>query len=592
MCGLAGVSLKSQKMPDAGLLDRFSAALAHRGPDGQGRFTVVGTGLLHRRLSIIDLEGGAQPIETQGSGPKSAIICNGEIYNFKQHQAALRAKAIPLATQSDSEVPLHLYRLLGIDFIKALSGMYAFALYDGEKDVTLLARDPFGIKPLYYAQTAAGTAFASEPSALVQAGWITGAVNPHALPSSLNQQYHAGEDTLFRGIFRVKPGELLVLKQGEIVERHLFPPDLPPAQPRHALSEKDALAQLDAHLERAVAEHLQSEVPYGAFLSGGIDSSALVTKMAQIVGHNVQTYTVGFADNSVNDERSQARFLAETLKTAHHEITFTEQDFWHRLPELATSADDLVADYAILPSLKLAEAARRDVTVILSGEGGDEIFGGYGRYRAKGWQRLLPAVFQRPAAERKKGDSHRFAALFRDPAIPAFARQARQKAPQQLSPLQQAQWHDIQGWLRDDLLIKTDRCLMHHSLEGRVPFLDKELAAFAFSLPDALKVKGRLGKVLLRRWLEQHHGGALDVWGKKRGFTVPVQSWLNQRREALGRYLGAQPGLGELLHQDALRALCAKEFDKKAAKLVFTLTVYGLWHDIHIRGEKNPTFLE
>jgi len=579
MCGIGGVVLAGARSVGQDLLARLGDAMAHRGPDGEGYFKHKNVGLVHRRLSIIDLAGGAQPIAN--ADKTMQIVCNGEIYNYRPIQDRFEAEGITLTTRSDSEVPLYLYRTYGADFVKHLSGMYALALYDGQTGDVILARDPVGIKPLYYCQTDAGIAFASEAGALVRAGWYTSEVNPQAWPSFFNRQFVGGEQTLFKNIYRVRPGEVLVLRDGKIAERYLYPLEL---NPPHRMTEADALEQLDDVLHASVTTHLQSEVPYGAFLSGGVDSSGVVSLMADIDTNTVRTYTIGFDSTTVSDERALAYRLSGALKTDHQTVGFNEDDFWTYLPIMCTVMDDLVADYAALPTLKLASRAHEDVKVILSGEGGDEIFAGYSRYRRGG---LLDTLRGRSFGGR--GDASDYAGLFRDDYITHW----RGKDRQNLFPdagftrLQHYQACDMAEWLPDDLLTKVDRCLMGYGIEGRVPLLDAKVVSFAFGLPDVLKVQGRQGKYLLKKWLDKRHP-MLNVWQKKRGFTVPIQAWLEGRRTQIAPYLQAHPGIAQALNMDDLKSWLANPLDKKGAKLLFTILCYAIWHDVYILGRPLP----
>lgn len=574
MCGIGGVSLVQGKAADAKLLGRLACALAHRGPDGEGLYSHKGTGLVHRRLSIIDLAGGAQPISTADG--QWHIVCNGEIYNYQPLRRGLVDQGYSFTTHSDSEVALHLYRTHGLDFVKHLEGMYALAIYDQAADELVLARDPVGIKPLYISATGKGLAFASEAGALVRAGWVAGEVNPAAWPSLFNRQYVGGQQTLFAGVERVKPGEVLRIRHGKVVERRMYPLSLGPVE---NISEAEALEVLDSLLHEAVQSHLQSEVPYGAFLSGGIDSSTVVSRMAELTD-TVRTYTIGFSSTSVADERATAFSLARRLHTQHTAVDFGEQDFWHQLPRMCAAVDDLVADYATLPTLKLAEHASKEVKVILSGEGGDEGFAGYGRYRRGG---LLDTL--RGRTFRGRGDTAGYKQLFHDGAIPAWrgGDTPRPWDEAGFTRLQGYQARDMADWLPDDLLIKVDRALMVHGIEGRVPLLDRKLLSFAFSLPDGLKVQRKKGKYLLKKWLEGHQP-QLNVWAPKKGFTVPVQPWLEAQRHLLLPYLHRHGGVAQVLVRKDLRRWLENPLDKRGAKLLFSVLCYALWHDIYIQG--------
>lgn len=570
MCGIAGIVAPDGQRPDPAALARLSDALAHRGPDGRGDYLRDNVGLIQTRLAIIDLEGGRQPI-LDGDG--RAIVANGEIYNYLELKAELADVAF--ATGSDSEPPLHLYAREGLAFARRLRGMYALAIHDPAARRVVLARDPFGIKPLYVAEGAFGLAFASEPAALVRAGLVAARVDAQALRELLQLQFTCGADTIFPGIRRVLPGEMLVVEDGRVVETRRLP-----ALPENGAERGDTetlLERLDRVLMDSVEMHQRADVPYGMFLSGGIDSSALLSMMARLNPRPVLAYTAGFPGTGVHDERAHARALARAVGAEHVEVEFAEADFWRLLPRVAAAMDDPAADYACLPTYLLAERARADVKVILAGEGGDELFGGYGRYRgamrpwpfAKSMRRT--GTFDglnvlRPAPE---GWRTRFAAAERASRRPHWSR------------LQMAQATDCADWLPNDLLIKADRCLMHNGVEGRVPFLDPEVARFAFALPDKWKVRGNSGKWLLRLWLDRALPAARP-FDKKRGFTVPVAEWIAARPE-LGDLVARQPAIAEIANPDAVRALF-KSCGKNTGFACWTLLFYALWHRVHIDG--------
>ena len=318
----------------------------------------------------------------------------------------------------------------------------------------------------------------------------------------------------------------------------------------------------------------RSDVPYGLFLSGGVDSTAIATLMSRLNSRPVTAFTCGFDIPEAADERAQAERVARALNLDWRETTFTAEDFWRIAPEVARALDDPTTDYACLPTYKLAEAAKGTLTVVLSGEGGDELFAGYSRYRrARRWR-----VFGgRPAEPRID------APFLKDGGAGALARwrdAATAGMPVGLTPLQQAQWADIATWLPNDLLLKLDRMLMAHGLEGRTPFLDREVAAFAWSLPDRLKVRGRTGKWILRKWLERACPAA-QPWARKQGFTVPVARWIAPRAKHLGPRIAAVQGVAEMCERDAVRAIFA---DPTAGKHWWPLMFYALWWTIHLGG--------
>ena len=570
MCGIAGIITADGSAPHPVILDRLAAAMAHRGPDGCGRHVLAGVGLVQTRLAIIDIEGGHQPI-LDGEG--RAIIANGEIYNHVELRAELSGEHF--ATGSDCEPPLHLYRLYGFGFAARLRGMYAIAIHDPVADLVVLARDPFGIKPLYLCHGAFGLAFASEPQALVAAGLVRAKVNPRALAEHLQLQFSTGTATAFDGITRLAPGETLVIRRGKIIDRRLLP-----ALPNGGCKPPATLDELDSVLEESVLIHQRSDVPYGMFLSGGIDSSALLAMMTRLNPHPVLAFTAGFPGTAAHDERAHARVLAQAMGAHHVEVDFDESDFWSLLPAVAAAMDEPVADYACLPTFKLAQVARQEVKVILSGEGGDELFGGYGRYRSV----MRPWPLGR--AMRRHGAFDGLD-VFRQPLSGwrdgfASAERAAAAAPNR-TRLQAAQALDCADWLPNDLLVKADRCLMANGIEGRVPFLDPKVAAFAFRLPDSAKVKNGLGKWLLRQWLARALP-ASQPFDRKRGFTVPVAEWI-ARRPHIGPLVARQELIAELCRPEAVERLF-QTCDKRSGFACWTLLFTALWHQRHILGRE------
>jgi len=472
MCGIAGV-LNGERLA-ADLI----AALAHRGPDGIRTESLPGANLAHARLSIIDLEGGWQPLHAAGS----VVVGNGEIYNYLE-LAQDHGLGPLLATGSDFEPLLHLYAREGPDAFRRLRGMYALCLVGGDGR-TWLVRDPFGIKPLYLLERDGAVIFASEPRAFLAAGLIDPVMDASAAEDLLGLSYTTGEATIFPALRRLAPGEILEVTPAGLIA-HETRPCLPARSPRRATDEAALVDQLDAVLEESVRVHQRSDAPFGLFLSGGIDSAAIATLMARLAERPVTAFTCGFDLPGAADERGQAERVARALDLDWREVRFDETEFWRLLPRVALALDDPTADYAALPTYRLAEAARDTLRVVLTGEGGDELFGGYGRYR----RALRPALLGgRPADPRPDR-----------PEVLARWREAG-RAPRGLSPLQSAQWSDVATWLPNDLLIKLDRCLMANGLEGRTPFLDPEVADFAFTLPDRFKVRGRFGRPPRRRY--------------------------------------------------------------------------------------------
>lgn len=585
MCGIAGImyghghrvklGVKPGVKPgvEPGLLDSFAKALAHRGPDGVGRFENGHVGLVQTRLAIIDLAGGDQPLY----GPQgTALIANGEFYEYVELRDQM--PDVDFKTGSDCEPPLHLYAKHGLAFADQLRGMYAVAIYDPKADRLILARDPFGIKPLYYLEGDGFFAFASEPQALIAAGLVEPVVDVAARTGLLQLQYTTGSDTIYRGIKRLLPGETVAVSGARIVERRhraALPQDGPAL-----MSEDEAMFEVAAALRNSVEIHQRSDVPYGMFLSGGVDSTVVLSLMAELNTTPVRTFTAGFSGTGVADERAHARQVANRLGAENIEVEFTQEDFWSLLPSIAAAMDDPAADYATLPTYKLAERAKAEgLKVILSGEGGDEIFGGYGRYRSamrpwwRGGRRMRPRGFFDGLGVLRDDISG-----WRDPVGTA-------ESVEEISGrtrLQVAQAVDCTDWLPNDLLTKLDRCLMVHGVEGRVPFLDQRVADIAFRLPDDMKVRGGKGKYILRKWLDARMPEA-DAFAKKKGFTVPVAEWILARGREIGPLVARQPGVAEFSDAQAVEALFRRG-NKRAGLAAWMLLFYALWHSRHILG--------
>jgi asparagine synthase (glutamine-hydrolysing) len=573
MCGIAGMMTTGRDGPPAAALARLAAALAHRGPDGQGEYRHGNVALVHNRLAIIDLATGDQPLREAGG---AVLVANGEIYNYVELRAVMHNVAF--TTQSDCEPPLLLYRRHGLDFVERLRGMYAIAIHDAPAGRLVLARDPFGIKPFYYVEGEQGFAFASEPQALIAAGLARADIDPLRRSELLELQFTTRADTIFPGIKRLLPGETIVVSAGRVIERRRQAA-LPAGGPEPRTAD-DALAALDHVLEDSVKVHQRSDVPYGMFLSGGIDSSVVLAQMARLNPRPVVAFTAYFPDTPAADERKAAQAVAQATRAEHVEVPVREADFWRALPSIAAAMDDPAADYACVPTYILAAAARaHGLKVILSGEGGDEMFGGYGRYRSalRPWW-LGGRVMRRRGAFDGLNVLRQRHPGWRD-GIEAAEITEQTKGR---TRLQIAQAVDCADWLPNDLLTKLDRCLMAHGVEGRTPFLDPAVAKLAFRLPDAFKVRRSQGKWLLRQWLARALPAALSA-APKRGFTVPVATWIAAQGERLGPLVAAQPGVAAIAEPGAVQALF-RSSGKREGFAAWLLLFYALWHRRHIVG--------
>ncbi|MFI4989153.1 MAG: asparagine synthase (glutamine-hydrolyzing), partial [Alphaproteobacteria bacterium] len=528
-------------------------------------------GLVSTRLAIVDLVTGDQPL----FGPRGAVlVANGEIYNDPALRAA-HAEA-PFRTRSDCESPLQLYRRKGLAFADELRGMYGIAIYDPESRELVLVRDPFGIKPLYYVESAFCFAFASEPQALIAAGLAGRAIRPRQRAELLQLKFTTGAETIFAEINRVLPGETLVVREGRIVERRRRLA-LPQGGPG-AIGLEEAEARLDGILADSVAAHLRADVPYGLFLSSGIDSSVLIALMSRISASPVVAFTAAFPGAKGADERAVAERLARAAGAEHHVVELTDSYFWSHAPRVAAALDDPTTDAAALPTYALGEAAKGHLKVVLSGEGADEIFGGYARYRRARW---LWGLFARKARTHGELDGLAKMGAALDGWRDGLGRAEVAEAGTGRSRLQTLQAVDCAEWLPNDLLIKLDRCLMAHGVEGRTPYLDPVVAAFAMALPDGLKVTAKFGKRLLRDWLARNVPAA-EPYARKTGFNPPVGQWIAGRRSAVAALVAAAPGVAEMAHAEEVgRVFAAPERNSQAA---WSLLCYALWHSHHVLG--------
>ena len=568
MCGIAGIVMRDGAPVDRAVLDRLAAALHHRGPDSKGFHVDGGVALADTRLAIVDVAGGRQPL----FGPKgAALVANGEIYNAPELRQAMGGV---FATLSDCEPAVHLYEREGADYAARLRGMYAIAIHDPAADRVLLSRDPFGIKPLYYVQTEALFAFASEPQALFAAGLATPALRAGATAELMQLKHVTGADTIFTGVERVAPGETLVLEGGRIVDRRRIATVPPRTHAGQRL--RPALERFDAVMADSVAVHLRTDVPYGLFFSGGVDSTILLHLMRRLSTTPVRALTVGYEGRDPADESFGALETASALGADCTRVEMGADDFWRLAPRVAATVDDPTADPAVLPTYVLGRAAREaGLKVVLSGEGADELFGGYARYR----RATVPLIGGRDTG--KSGVFDDMPALENAFTGWSAAFDAIAKAAPGRSRLDRLQALDCEERLPNSLLVKLDRCLMANSVEGRTPFLDREVAGFAAALPDRLRADPRHGKVLLRHWLARH-APETRPFARKRGFNPPVGRWMHDRRAVIAPLVAAQPGVAAFT--DSATVAEVFEAAREAPQPAWSLLYYALWHATRILG--------
>ena len=584
MCGIAGLLLPEGQSPSQPVLEAFKKALAHRGPDDAGDVIFDSAALVHTRLSIIDVKGGHQPLQ---SPTGVQLVVNGEIYNYLELRKTY--PSYPFTCQSDAETILPVFDDKGPEFFtQDLRGMYGLCLYDPQENRAVLSRDPFGIKPLYYVTLeGGGVAFASEASALLAADLTPKMVNPKARSEAMQLRFTIGAKTVSGLIQRVLPGETILIEGGRITKRYKNSPpirksDCTTDRTTEYATEKEAIKGLEKVLRDSVRVHLRSDVPYGLFLSGGLDSATLLKLMTEESNRPVRTYTIGFSGTQVHDERDQARRLSTHFQSDHRELNFEEKDFWRLLPFVAQASDDLNFDQTMLPTYKLAERAAQDLKVVLSGEGGDELFAGYRRY-----QKALRPWFFGPYKPRKKGFFDRLKKMtfpylggWRDDFSVLEA--ATKGMP--YSKLRHQLSLDQASWLPNDLLLKLDRCLMAHGLEGRTPFLDPCVADFTARLPDSFLVQGHYGKWILRQWLKDALPES-QPFTKKKGFRVPVGEWISAKGPRLASLVARQDGVEEIVSYDQVRSIFMGT-DDRTLFAAWQLLFYAVWHQIHILKKK------
>lgn len=590
MCGVAGFYCYKSADPTP-LLRAMAERLTHRGPDGQGFYASERGGLAHTRLAIIDLAGGAQPLYNEDKS--LVLVANGEIYNYIELRAELEALGHRFACHSDCETLLHAYEAWGEEFLERVTGMYAFALYDSVRNEILIARDRLGIKPLYYTLTAQGLAFASEIKALLP---VIGQaeVDATALARYLQSNFTPGQNTLIRGVERLPPGHVGRMGPDGVLHlrRYWSATHIRPAD----MNLDQAIDAFDALMDEVISIHLRSDVPFGLFLSGGVDSSLLAALISRRLETPLRTWSVGFSETSVHNELDAAAAVAKRFRTRHTALKVSAKDMLERLPHVVWAADDLTGDYANLPVSLLAERAGQEVKVVFTGEGGDEVFAGYGRYRVSWVRRLLGRLL--PSCRggfRSRGSFSRLSSgLFQPELAQAMSawqasfKEAWDEAPTDWSDLMRRQYVDLVTWLPDDLLVKADRMLMAWGVEGRVPFLDHRVVEFGLALPDRLKVKSHRGKRFLRLWGERHLPRQ-HLWGRKKGFTVPVGEWLQgERLERYARVVPQCPAVHTWFRPSAVRQLIAaqRRTGRMAAPL-WAILNFALWHRVFI--ESNGT---
>jgi len=629
MCGICGFFGDGTAISDA-TLERMNNVLIRRGPDESGTFLETGVGLAMRRLSIIDLHGGSQPMHNEDS--TVWVVFNGEIYNYRELRISLLQRGHRFYTNSDTEVIVHLYEEYGDKLVDHLCGMFAFSLWDAPRRRGLIARDRLGIKPLFYSQVGGTLLFGSEIKAVLASGIVDRKLDQQALDAFIAYTYIPVPLTIYRDVRKLEPGHLLIWDSGRVENRQYW--DLDVAHPDYNTDEEEWVKRFDQAIEDAVNSHMVSDVPVGAFLSGGIDSSLVVALMSRHVTDPVQTFTMGFggAHNSLIDERPLAKQVAERYGCNFHEHT-VQPDFRHIVGEIINSFDEPFADDSVIPSYYVSQFTRRSVKVAMTGLGGDELFAGYERYSgmllSQYYSRLVPKLLHgrliQPLVQRLPEPAHggdrvdhakRFsAAVLLSPAerylgfVSTLDSRERHRlytretvgmidfdatnrivtepfercdAPDDVT---RALYVDIKTYLPEDILALSDRLSMWHSLEVRVPLVDHRLVELSARLPIRYKLDWSRKKILLKQIAARRLPSEI-VNHRKQGFESPMAAWLRMdladyARDILGK---GRLGKSDLFDSDYVSAKLEEHLAgrHKNNKLLFSLIMFQEWYERHV----------
>ncbi|HTZ95269.1 MAG TPA: asparagine synthase (glutamine-hydrolyzing) [Terriglobales bacterium] len=629
MCGICGkVGFEQDATVNRALIGDMLDTIRHRGPDDEGVFLAPQVGLGFVRLAIIDLATGHQPLSNEDG--TVWIVFNGEIYNYRELRKFLLEKGHILKTQSDTEVIVHLYEEFGAACVEKLRGMFAFAIWDQKTKSLLLARDRVGIKPLYYSLTDKAIIFASEMKAILADPTVTRELAPEVIDRFLTFLYVPGEETLLKSVRKLAPGHYLMAKGGKVEVRQYW--DLKFSKPSEPWTLAGAERKLSELLAESVELHMIADVPVGILLSGGVDSTAVLSCAAERTEKEISTYTVGFSGSGFADERPYAKLVAEKFRSRHRDMTISAANFAEFLPKYVWHMEEPVCEPPAIAMYYVSKMARNYVKVLLSGEGGDEAFAGYNNYRSIVWMErlkricpplngtmawglsqlnshlhstrlakytpLLGAIFPQyyysrtstPFRYSGNGIGELFSTDFSSSIDKEFVVEPLRRlfaAVKDESILNQMLYIDTKTWLPDDLLIKADKMTMANSLELRVPLLDHRLLEFAASLPAHFKLNCFTMKYIWKKSLSKRIPGAI-LKRKKAGFPVPYESWLRNEfrddirdiltdRKTLERGYFQKQGIEQLIKANVEHGLYAKE--------VFSLVTLELWHRMFLDGE-------
>lgn len=619
MCGIFGIyHVDAQRAAQLTLVKAATDAMSHRGPDDAGSFVEANVGLGHRRLSIIDLSTGHQPMFNEDN--RIALVFNGEIYNFKEIAAELIASGHVFRTHCDTEVIIHAYEQWGTFCVQRFIGMFAFALWDNRKKKLWVCRDRLGIKPLYYAWDGSTFMCASEIKALLATGMVRSEVNERVLDAYFSVGYVPGPDTMFAGIIKLQPGHFIELSSSEMKITQYW--DFAEV-PQLDISFSEAERRFNDLLHDSINRRLMSDVPLGVFLSGGLDSSAVVSVMNDVVKDRINTFTVSYDKKYDVGEDAYARIIADKYNTIHHVFQLEPDDFLASVDTLVNFSEEPIVESAAIALYHISKLARDKAIVLLSGEGSDEILGGYYLYRVmhlmEKAHNITPShmVSAAGALARMTGntrfmkyidwmgspleDRYRGTSSYLTPSLKALL-YARGFAPSSYlddvfrgyfsrvehkhDTINKLLYVDTKTWLADDLLVKADKMTMAASIELRVPFLDHRLVEFASSLPSTFKIGKGQGKYLLKSVMKDRLPKEI-VFRKKMGFPVPEKSWFGGHlfSSVRGRLLDAGGSLS-WIDRNRLEKILEEHQSGKAnhSKTIMMFLVLAAWHSKYVRG--------
>lgn len=622
MCGICGIIFHRSAKSGEHLIQKMNSAMVHRGPDGGGTFHDDGGVYLgHRRLSIIDHVGGAQPMKDEAG--RYTVVFNGEIYNYQRIRQEMQEESpCKFLTNSDTEVLLSAYSRYGSECLSKFIGMFAFAIHDSRDGSLFIARDRLGIKPFYYVEKSDYFIFASEIKALFASGLVRPEVNLAALDYYLTLGYVPGQQTMFRGINKLLPGHYGIFKNGQFSEHRYW--NISSSQ-TFTRSYREAQEDLGALLEDSIRLRLISDVPVGVFLSGGVDSSAVVATIVKKIGRNISTFSVGYSDDPTLSELSTAKAVAERFSTDHHEYILEHSDFFASIDDLLTYSEEPIVEAAAIALYQLSKVAQKHATVLLSGEGADEIFAGYPLYliskKIETLRAGFPSWLTQKAAQFAAGHNekfakycdwlsmspaHRYKGISQDVTISI---KTRMYTPELLatvgevdqsfyslftalengSDLKRMQYVDVNTWLPDDLLLKADKMTMAASIELRVPFLDHRLVEFGLSIPDSYKIVSGNAKYILKDYMRKYLPDHM-IFQKKKGFPVPIARWFkgdlyNSISEILLDKKTSERGYISPAYVQRILKLHSKGKADMSRRLL-SLLVLELWHRKYIDSTK------